>query len=65
MEPDFLSEGSEDHVHDDTISSVGIARPGECDLKKLNAWFTELLKDQVRNRDGFFYEGGGVSLFLD
>ena len=48
MEPDFLSEGPEDHIHDDTISSVGIARPGECDLEKLNAWFSQLLKDQVR-----------------
>ena len=46
MEPAFLDEGAE-HVHDESISSVGIARPGECDLGRLNAWLAQLLKDQV------------------
>ena len=48
VDPEFLAEDAE-HVHDETITSVGITAPGECDLGKLNAWFSQLLKDQGVN----------------
>jgi G3E family GTPase len=44
-EPDFLDEGAE-HRHDDSVTSVGIAAPGECDAGRLNAWLSALLRDK-------------------
>jgi len=44
-EPDFLDPDAE-HVHDETVTSVGISREGECDLAKLNAWFSKLLQEK-------------------
>ncbi|MBM3227865.1 GTP-binding protein [Candidatus Peribacteria bacterium] len=35
-----------DHVHDDTVTSVGIAIPGDLDLDKLNEWFGKLLAEK-------------------
>ena len=33
-------------MHDETVTSVGISREGECDLAKLNAWFSKLLQEK-------------------
>jgi G3E family GTPase len=44
MDPDFLTDG--DHVHDDSIFSVGFERDGELDLEKTNAWIATLLRDK-------------------
>ena len=35
-----------DHVHDSSVSSVGIAVPGDLDPKKLNKWMSELLQSK-------------------
>ena len=44
-EPDFLDPDAE-HMHDETVTSVGITRVGDCDLAKLNAWFSKLLQER-------------------
>ena len=44
IEEDFLdTEGT--HLHDDTVTSVGIEMDGSLDHSKLNAWLTALLRD--------------------
>jgi G3E family GTPase len=48
MEPDFLSPDAE-HVHDETITSVGITIDGDLDLEKLNGWIARLLREQGTN----------------
>ncbi len=35
-----------DHVHDDTVTSVGISQPGDLDPARVNAWLGNLLRDQ-------------------
>eukprot|EP00882_Tetradesmus_deserticola_P012086 GHRQ01012803.1.p1 GENE.GHRQ01012803.1~~GHRQ01012803.1.p1 ORF type:complete len:226 (+),score=107.14 GHRQ01012803.1:32-709(+) len=44
QEPDFLED--KEHEHDNTISSVGIERAGECDMDKLQQWLGGLLRDK-------------------
>jgi G3E family GTPase len=44
-----------DHHHDESVSSVGIAMPGDLDLKKLNKWMGELL--QTKGQDIFRMKG--------
>ncbi|KAJ1447981.1 CobW/HypB/UreG, nucleotide-binding domain-containing protein [Pelagophyceae sp. CCMP2097] len=46
VDPDFLNEDAE-HVHDQTVSSVGIRTEGDMDMKKLNTWLGELLSTQA------------------
>lgn len=45
VEEDFLDTEAE-HMHDDSVSSVGIEFDGALDLAKLNAWLTRLLQDK-------------------
>ncbi|MCW6004441.1 GTP-binding protein [Micromonospora sp. CPCC 205371] len=40
-DPQFLTDT--EHQHDVTVTSVGIATPGEVDVDKLNTWLGELL----------------------
>jgi G3E family GTPase len=35
-----------DHVHDTSVSSVGITLPGDLDAKKLNLWMSKLLQEK-------------------
>ena len=35
-----------DHVHDESVTSVGITIPGDLDHKKLNKWMSELLQSK-------------------
>ncbi len=44
IDPDFLSETA--HEHDETVGSVAIVESGEVDGNKLNAWLSDLLKNQ-------------------
>jgi hypothetical protein len=44
-----------DHEHDDEVSSVGIAMPGDLDAKKLNKWMSNLL--QTQGQDIFRMKG--------
>ncbi|MBP3956659.1 GTP-binding protein [Gemmata sp. G18] len=44
-----------DHVHDSSVSSVGITVAGELDAKKLNRWMSELL--QAKGPDIFRMKG--------
>ncbi len=44
-----------DHVHDETVGSVGIEEKRELDPKKLNAWLSELL--QTKGQDIFRMKG--------
>jgi G3E family GTPase len=44
IDPDFLSETA--HEHDETVGSVAIVESGDVDGNKLNAWLSDLLKNQ-------------------
>ncbi len=44
-----------DHEHDEEVSSVGIALPGDFDLEKLNGWLSRLLR--VQGQDIFRMKG--------
>eukprot|EP00588_Corethron_pennatum_P009050 CAMPEP_0194266550 /NCGR_PEP_ID=MMETSP0169-20130528/1415_1 /TAXON_ID=218684 /ORGANISM="Corethron pennatum, Strain L29A3" /LENGTH=351 /DNA_ID=CAMNT_0039007255 /DNA_START=150 /DNA_END=1205 /DNA_ORIENTATION=- len=44
VEEDFLDTGAE-HMHDDSVSSVGIEFDGELDLALLNAWLSKMLRE--------------------
>jgi G3E family GTPase len=41
-----MVEEEPDHVHDTSVTSVGITIPGELDAKKLNAWMSKLLQEK-------------------
>jgi G3E family GTPase len=45
LEPDFLSPDAE-HVHDQSITSVGITEPGDLDMDKMNGWLGTLLREK-------------------
>jgi G3E family GTPase len=45
VDPDFLNEDAE-HVHDDTVTSVGIRLAGDLVMARLNAWLAKLLREQ-------------------
>merc|ERR1719321_2233767 len=42
---EFLSDNQE-HMHDSSVSSVGIECDGECELAKLNEWIGKLLREK-------------------
>ncbi|CAK9043698.1 unnamed protein product [Durusdinium trenchii] len=42
---EFLKD-DQDHQHDQSVSSVGIECPGECDQEKLNIWIATLLRER-------------------
>ncbi len=44
IDPEFLGEDA--HEHDDTVKSVAIVEEGELYLPKVNAWISQLLKEQ-------------------
>jgi G3E family GTPase len=44
--PQFEREFKPDHEHDDEVSSVGIAVPGNLDKKRFNKWLSTLLQTQ-------------------
>jgi G3E family GTPase len=44
IDPEFLGEDA--HEHDDTVKSVAIVEVGELDLPKVNAWISQLLREQ-------------------
>jgi G3E family GTPase len=44
IDPEFLGEDA--HEHDDTVKSVAIIEEGELYLPKVNAWISELLREQ-------------------
>lgn len=44
-EEDFLDTEGE-HMHDDSVTSIGIRFDGALDLKRLNTWLTTLLRDK-------------------
>jgi G3E family GTPase len=35
-----------EHIHDQTITSVGITEPGELDMDKMNGWLSVLLREK-------------------
>lgn len=41
----FLRD-DQDHQHDESVTSVGIECPGECDQERLNAWIGGLLRER-------------------
>ena len=41
-----LAEEVPDHVHDSTVTSVGITLTGDLDPKRLNAWMSKLLQEK-------------------
>jgi G3E family GTPase len=44
IDPEFLGEDA--HEHDDTVKSVAIVEVGELNLPKVNAWISQLLREQ-------------------
>jgi G3E family GTPase len=48
IDSDFLNIDAT-HVHDESVTSVGIQCEGSLNLEKLNQWFTTLLKEQGVN----------------
>lgn len=44
--PDLTHEYKPDHTHDEAVTSVGIAVPGDLDFEKVNAWLSYLLRTQ-------------------
>jgi G3E family GTPase len=46
VEPLFTREYKPDHEHDEEVTSVGIATPGDLDLPKFQNWLRELLATQ-------------------
>jgi G3E family GTPase len=44
IDPEFLGEDA--HEHDDTVKSVAIVEDGELYLPKVNAWISDLLREQ-------------------
>lgn len=46
VEPEFLEQDPTEHEHDSTVTSVGIEQEGECDIVKLDAWLSTLLRDK-------------------
>jgi len=45
IEPDFL-DPDEEHIHDQTIVSVGITESGDLDMDKMNGWLGTLLREK-------------------
>ncbi|MCI0699895.1 MAG: GTP-binding protein [Planctomycetia bacterium] len=41
-----MVEEEPDHVHDSSVTSVGITIPGDLDAKKLNEWMSKLLQEK-------------------
>jgi len=54
MDPEFLDTDGE-HVHDNTVTSVGFNQLGELDLDKTNSWIGKLL--QLKGADIFRMKG--------
>lgn len=46
IQPVLTHEYKPDHEHDEAVTSVGIALPGDLDLARLNAWLSHLLRTQ-------------------
>ena len=46
QEAKFEREYKPDHEHDEEVTSVGISTPGDLDLKKFQAWLSDLLANQ-------------------
>ena len=44
MDPEFLNTDGE-HVHDDSVTTMSIVRPGEVHGALINEWVSEILKD--------------------
>lgn len=66
MEPDFLSPDAE-HVHDQTITSVGIVEPGDLDMDKMNGWLGMLLKEKgndIYRMKGVLAIAGNINRFV-
>jgi G3E family GTPase len=55
IDPGFMDEDPEDHVHDETVTSVGIEISGDLDNAKLNRWLGKLL--QTQGQDIFRMKG--------
>ncbi len=47
IDPDFL--GEEAHVHDESVKSVALVLTGALNIKKLNAWLSDMLRTQGPN----------------
>ena len=48
IEPDFLDTDGE-HMHDDSITSIGLRQAGALDMVRVNAWLTDLLAKEGVN----------------
>ncbi|KAL3130126.1 hypothetical protein ABBQ38_008440 [Trebouxia sp. C0009 RCD-2024] len=46
IEPNFMKEEGQEHVHDDSVTSVGIELEGNLDMHRVNKWLSVLLSEQ-------------------
>ncbi|DBA77020.1 TPA: hypothetical protein ACH3X1_009609 [Trebouxia sp. C0004] len=46
MEPDFMKEEGQEHLHDESVISVGIELEGNLDMHYVNMWLSKLLTEQ-------------------
>ena len=44
MDPEFLSDG--EHMHDETVSSVGFKQEGNLNMERTNTWIAKLLQEK-------------------
>jgi len=44
MDPEFLSES--EHMHDNTVTSVGFEREGDLNMERTNTWIAKLLQEK-------------------
>jgi len=56
IEPEFLEQGSEDHVHNPNINSFTMKYDGDVDMRKLNTW----IGDTLRNYNEQIYRMKGI-----
>ena len=42
----LAAQEDKEHEHDNTVTSVGIEREGACNMGKLQAWLSSLLRDK-------------------
>jgi len=44
MDPEFLADG--EHMHDETVYSVGFEKAGDLDMERTNTWIAKLLQEK-------------------
>jgi len=62
FDPEFLKEDQE-HLHDQTVTSVGVKVEGNVDLQLLNAWISKVIETGVTEKNNLYRYKGVISVF--